>query len=73
MAASRSSGAHEFIMLLPQSYNTVVGEGGPQFSSGQKQQIAIARALVQDPKVLLLDESTAALVCDSKTMITRHN
>lgn len=65
MAAARNSGAHEFIVHLPQSYNTVVSEGGSQFSGGQKQQIAIARALVQNPKILLLDEATAALVSDS--------
>lgn len=69
MAAARSSGAHDFIVHLPHSYRTVVGEGGSQFSGGQKQQIAIARALVQDPKILLLDESTAALVSDTKIII----
>lgn len=69
MAAARSSGAHEFIVQLPLSYNTVVGEGVTQLSNEQKQQIVIARAIVQDPKVLLLDESTAALVSGSKIIL----
>lgn len=69
MAAARSSGAHEFIVRLPLSYSTVVGDGVTQLSDGQKQQIAIARAIVQDPKVLLLDESTAALVSGSKMIL----
>lgn len=67
--AAKAANAHEFICKLPDGYNTYIGEKGHNLSGGEKQRIAIARAVLNDPKILILDEATSALDTESEYQV----
>ncbi|HYB05236.1 MAG TPA: ABC transporter transmembrane domain-containing protein [Methyloceanibacter sp.] len=69
--AARAAFAHDFIAALPQGYDTMLAEGGVTLSAGQRQRIAIARAVLRDAPILLLDEATSALDSESETLVQR--
>jgi ATP-binding cassette subfamily B protein len=68
-AAARAAQAHEFIVQLPDGYQTVVGERGITLSGGQRQRVAIARALLMDPRILILDDSTSSVDTETERLI----
>ena len=67
--AARAANIHEFVVSLPNGYDTVVGERGYRLSGGEKQRIAIARVILKDPRILVLDEATAHLDSESERLV----
>ena len=69
IAAAKKARCHDFIMALPNGYDTVVGEGGGTLSGGEKQRISIARAMLKDAPIIILDEATASIDPENEHLI----
>lgn len=69
IAAAKKARCHDFIMTLPDGYNTIIGEGGSSLSGGEKQRISIARAILKDAPIIILDEATASIDPENEHLI----
>ena len=69
MEAAKAANAHRFIMEMPKGYESVIGERGVKISGGERQRIALARAILKNPPILILDEATSALDTESEMLV----
>ena len=69
LAAARAANCDEFVSRMPQGYDTMIGENGSKLSGGERQRISIARALLKDAPIVLLDEATASLDVENETVV----
>ena len=69
VAASKAANAYDFILELPDGFDTILGERGARLSGGEKQRVSIARAILRDPRILILDEATASMDTETESKI----